>query len=202
MSKTATEKLDSSTPATAFTAEHGINPGGGVYEERPQIPPFGGVEEVAKLTLMFTLWSKVDDFLYQKVGIKPHAVAKEEKKHRAVLRESESYIVVLLCLLNNEHYSASSLVDALVGADATADQRRNARKRLLDRTIPVLGERYGLLDFSERHVGNSMEYSICRSERLVQFAETYLVPGFNNLVSQESVVDEVTVASDSAVKEK
>lgn len=201
MSKTATEKLDSSAPA-AFTAEHGINPGWGVYEERPKIPPFSGVAEVAKLTLMFTLWSKVEDFLYQKVGTQPLSVAKEEKKHLAVLRESESYIVVLLCLLNNEHYSASSLVDALVGAEATADQRRNARKRLLDRTIPVLGERYGLLDFSERHVGNSMEYSICRSERLVQFAETYLVPGFTNLVSQESVVCDVVAVDQGAVNEK
>jgi len=146
------------------------------------IPEFRNVAEIGKLALMFTLWSRIEDFIYNDVGIKPLEASKEEKKHRAVLLESETYLVALLCLLNNEHYSASGLVDAMVGVDATADQRGNARKRILNRTLPIVGDRYGLIDYSERHMGNSMEYSICRSSRLVEFAETHLVSGFDSIV--------------------
>jgi len=170
----------------AFTANHGVNPGWGVYEERPVIPEFGNVAEIGKLALMFTLWSRIEDFIYKDVGIKPLDASKEEKKHRAVLLESETYLIALLCLLNNEHYSASGLVDAMVGVDATADQRGNARKRILNRTLPIVGDRYGLIDYSERHMGNSMEYSICRSTRLVEFAETHLVSGFGSIVGEIS----------------
>ena len=165
-----------------FTADHGVNPGWGVYEERPIIPAFNGVAEIGKLALMFTLWSRVEEFLYNDVGIEPLESLKEEKKHLAVLLESETYLTALLCLINNEHYSAGGLVDAMVGVDATADQRGNARKRILNRTLPIVGDRYGLIEYSERHMGNSMEYSICRSDRLVEVAETYLVTGVSNII--------------------
>ncbi len=165
-----------------FTADHGVNPGWGVYEERPVVPVFNSAAEIGKLAVVFTLWSRVEDFIYNVVGIEPLDSLKEEKKHRAVLLESETYLIALLCLLNNEHYSASGLVDAMVGVDATADQRGNARKRILNRTLPIVGDRYGLINYSERHMGNSMEYSICRSSRLVEFAETYLVTGFGDII--------------------
>lgn len=165
-----------------FSADHGVNPGWGVYEERPAIPVFNGVAEIAKLAMMFTLWARVENFIYNEVGMKPLASSKEEKKHRAVLLESETYLVALLCLLNNDYYSAGGLVDAMVGVDASADQRGNARKRILNRTLPIVGDRYGLIDYSERHMGNAMEYSICRSERLVYFAETHLVTSFTGLI--------------------
>ena len=179
---------DAASHKTTFTADHGVNPGWGVYEERPAIPEFNGVAEIARIAMMFTLWSKVDDYLYQHVGIEPLSLAKEEKKHRAVLLESETFLVALLCLLNNEHYSANGLVDAMVGVNASADQRGNARKRILNRTLPICGDRYGLFDYSERHMGNSMEYSICRSARLVEFAETHLVTGIQGIIGSESVV--------------
>lgn len=181
MQEAAPHKPDVKKRVAPITAEHGVNPGWGVYEERPVIPAFSGVAEISKLALMFTLWSRVEDFIYKEIGIEPLASAKEENKHRAVLLESETYLVALLCLLNNEHYSAGGLVDAMVGVDATADQRGNARKRILNRTLPIVGDRYGLIDYSERHMGNSMEYSICRSERLVEFAETHLVTSFSSL---------------------
>jgi len=157
-----------------------------VYEERPVIPAFNGVAEIGKLALMFTLWSRVEEFLYQEIGIEPLDSPKEEKKHRAVLLESETYLTALLCLLNNEHYSAGGLVDAMVGVDATADQRGNARKRILNRTLPIVGDRYGLIEYSERHMGNSMEYSICRSDRLVEFADTHLVTGVSSIIGAAS----------------
>jgi len=106
--------------AVPFTADHGVNPGWGVYEERPVIPKFNSVAEIGKLALMFTLWSRVEEFVYNDVGIEPLESSKEEKKHRIILLESETYLIALLCLLNNEHYSASGLVDAMVGVDATA----------------------------------------------------------------------------------
>ena len=168
--------------AVPFTADHGVNPGWGVYEERPVIPKFNSVAEIGKLALMFTLWSRVEEFVYNDVGIEPLESSKEEKKHRIILLESETYLIALLCLLNNEHYSASGLVDAMVGVDATADQRGNARKRILNRTLPIVGDRYGLIDYSERHMGNSLEYSICRSNRLVEFAETHLVTSVCNII--------------------
>ncbi len=164
-----------------FTAEHGVTPGWGVYEERPTIPSFNGAAEIGKLALMFTLWSRIEFFIYEEVGIQPLTSAKDEKKHLSVLLESETYLISLLCLLNNDHYSAGGLVDAMVGTDASADQRGNARKRILNRTLPIVGDRYGLIDYSERHMGNSMEYSICRSERLVHFAETHLLTSFKGI---------------------
>jgi len=165
-----------------MTADHGMNPGWGVYEERPVIPAFNGVAEISRLAMMFTLWSKVEGYLYEDIGLEPLSDTKEEKKHRAVLLESETFLVALLCLLNNEHYSAGGLVDAMVGVSATADQRGNARKRILNRTLPIIGDRYGLIDYSERHMGNSMEYSICRSQRLVEFAETQLVTSISDIM--------------------
>jgi len=74
----------------------------------------------------------------------------------------------------------------MVGADASADQRGNARKRILNRTLPIVGDHYKLIDYSERHEGNSMEYSICRSERLVKFAETHLVPAINGMFGKST----------------
>jgi len=68
--------------------------------------------EIGKLALMFTLWSRVEEFVYNDKGIEPLNSLKEEKKHRAILLESETYLVALLCLLNNDYYSASGLVDA------------------------------------------------------------------------------------------
>lgn len=168
-----------------FSADHGVNPGWGVYEERPVIPDFNGVAEIGKLAMLFTLWARIEDYLYEEVGIEPLSTPKEEKKHRAVLLESETYLVALLCLLNNEHYSAGALVDAMVGVAASADQRGNARKRILNRTLPIVGDHYGLIDYSERHMGNSMEYSICRSQRLVDFAESHLVTGLNEILGIE-----------------
>lgn len=186
-----------------FTADHGVNPGWGVYEERPVIPAFGNVAEIGKLALMFTLWSRVEDFLYNDAGIEPLDSLKEEKKHRAILLESETYLTALLCLLNNDYYSAGGLVDAMVGVDATADQRGNARKRILNRTLPVAGDRYGLINYSERHMGNSMEYSICRSDRLVEFAETHLVTGFSNIIGgTESAEPSKRVAAKTRVTKK
>jgi len=138
-SRTSTGHKPALKASSAFTADHGVNPGWGVYEERPVIPEFNNVAEIGKLALLFTLWSRVEDFIYNDVGIKPLDAAKEEKKHRAVLLESETYLIALLCLLNNEHYSAGGLVDAMVGVDATADQRGNARKRILNRTLPIVG---------------------------------------------------------------
>ncbi len=187
---------DAASHKIPFTADHGINPGWGVHEERPAIPEFKGVAEIARIAMMFTLWSKVDNYLYQQVGIEPLSLAKEEKKHRAVLLESETFLVALLCLLNDEHYSANGLVDAMVGVNASADQRGNARKRILNRTLPICGDRYGLFDYSERHMGNSMEYSICRSARLVEFAETHLVTGVQGLIGVEPLIaNEQPVAS-------
>jgi len=78
--------------------------------------------------MLLTLWARVEDYLYDHVGIEPLSSAKEEKKHLSVLLESETFLVALLCLLSDEHYSAGSLVDAMVGVNASADQRGNARK--------------------------------------------------------------------------
>ncbi len=168
-------------PIAPITVNHGVNPGWGVHEERPAIPAFGGAAEIGRLAIMFTLWSRVESFLYDEVGIERLISEKEEKKQRTILLESETYLIALLCLLNNDHYSASGLVDAMVGVDASADQRGNARKRILNRTLPVVGDRYGLIDYSERHMGNSMEYSICRSQRLVEFAEQHLIPAIGSI---------------------
>ena len=182
MQDTALQKSEAKKSIAPFSAEHGLNPGWGVYEQKPAVPQFNGAAEIGKLALMLTLWSKVEDFLYQEVGIQPLEDAKEEKKHLSILHESETYLVAILCLLNSEHYSASGLVDAMAGVNASADQRSNARKRLLNRTLPVGADRYGLFDYSESHMGNSMEYSICRSDRLVEFAEAQLVSGVQTVL--------------------
>ncbi len=173
---------DAALHKNSFSADHGLNPGWGVHEERPAIPEFKGTADIARIAMMFTLWSRIDDFLYQHVGVEPLETPKEEKKHRSVLLESETYLMALLCLLNNEHYSANGLVDAMVGVNATADQRGNARKRIINRTLPICGDHYGLFDYSERHMGNTMEYSICRSDRLVEFAETHLITGVQGII--------------------
>ena len=182
MQDNALQKSEATKSIAPITPELGLNPGWGVYEQKPAIPQFEGTQEIGKLALMLTLWSKVEDFLYQEAGIKPLEDAREEKKHLSILLESETYLVAILCLLSNQHYSASGLIDAMVGVNATADQRGNARKRLLNRTLPVGADRYGLFDYSERHVGNSMEYSICRSNRLVEFARTQLVPDVQSVL--------------------
>ena len=185
MQESVPHKTPPKKNVAAMTVEHGVNPGWGVYEERPVIPDFNGVAEIGKLATLLTLWAHVEDYLYTDVGIEPLSSAKEEKKHLSVLLESETFLVALLCLLNNDHYSASSLVDAMVGVNASADQRGNARKRILNRTLPIVGDHYGLIDYSERHMGNSMEYSICRSQRLVDFAELQLVTGVNDLIGMD-----------------
>lgn len=195
MQESTAEDLPVKKSVAPFNADHGVNPGWGVYEERPAIPAFNGVAEIAKLAVMFTLWSRVENFIYDEVGLQPLSSAKEEKKHRAVLLESETYLIALLCLLNNDHYSAGGLVDAMVGVDASADQRGNARKRILNRTLPIVGDHYGLIDYSERHMGNSMEYSICRSERLVEFAETHLVTSISQMLNITDKKQKKTVSA-------
>ena len=179
--------------ARPITASLGVNPHWSEPDNDPKtevalapIPEFGGSAEIARMALMFTLWASVEDFLYQDVQIEPLSVAREEKKHLTILREAETSIICLLCLLNNEYYSAGKLVDAMIGEYATADQRGNARKRLVNRTLPVIADRYGLLNSYAVGQGNSREYRICRSERLARFAEKHLVSGVRNLLGDES----------------
>ena len=72
------------------------------------------------------------------------------------------------------------------GEFVTADQRGNARKRLVNRTLPVIADRYGLVNCFEIGDGNSREYRIARSERLSRFAEKHLVTGVRNLMGEVS----------------
>jgi len=173
--------------ARPITASLGINPGwceaqAQAEVELPPVPEFSNATEIARIAVMFTLWARVEEFLYDECKVAPLKVIREEKKHLSILRESETSIVCLLCLLNNDHYSASGLVDAMIGEYATADQRGNARKRLVNRSLPVLSERYKLLKLVEVGKGSSREYRICRSERLVKFAETHLVTAVRGLM--------------------
>lgn len=153
--------------------------------ELAPIPEFDGRSEIARLALMFTLWGAVEDYLYQDGQVVPLSVAREEKKHLSILREAETSIICLLCLLNDEYYSAGKLIDAMIGEYATADQRGNARKRLINRTLPVIADRYGLLNYYEVGQGNSREYRICRSESLARFADLHLVTGVRRLMGAE-----------------
>ncbi len=152
-------------------------------DRRPPIPLFDGKAEIGRIALVFTLWARVEGFLYDECGVLPLRNRREEKKHLSILLESETSIVCLLCLLNDEHYSAGALVDAMVGEHATLDERGNARKRLINRTLPIVAERYGLLKYTEKMIGKSREYSICRSPRLTRFAREHLINGFNAIIA-------------------
>jgi hypothetical protein len=177
---------------TPISASLGVNPLWNDDEDTAEsvelapIPQFGGSSEIARMALMFTLWASVEAYLYEEEQIEPLTVAREEKKHLSVLRESETSIICLLCLLNNEYYTAGKLIDAMIGEFATADQRGNARKRLVNRTLPVIADRYGLLNYYEVGQGNTREYRICRSERLARFAEKHLVTGVRRLMGDNS----------------
>lgn len=178
---------------TPISASLGVNPhwaDQGDAEEQgvelAAIPQFGGTAEIARMALMFTLWASVESYLYDDEQIEPLSVLREEKKHLSVLRESETSIICLLCLLNNEYYTAGKLIDAMIGEFATADQRGNARKRLVNRTLPVIADRYGLLNSYEVGHGSTREYRICRSERLVRFADKHLVTGVQRLMGDKS----------------
>ena len=180
---------DSVTP---ISASLGVNPLWTDEEntvdsvELAPIPQFEGTSEIARMALMFTLWASVEAYLYEEEQVEPLTVAREEKKHLSVLRESETSIICLLCLLNNEYYTAGRLIDAMVGGFATPDQRGNARKRLVNRTLPVIADRYGLLRYYEVGHGNTREYRICRSERLARFAGKHLVTGVKQLMGENS----------------
>lgn len=150
-----------------------------------QIPTFEGAGEIGKMALMLTLWTAVESYLYETCGVAAVSNHTEEKKHRAILNESETMIICLLCLLNNEPYTAGGLVDAMIAPDASADQRGNARKRLINRTLPVIADRYQLLQFREHNKGNLREYSIARSARLATFAEQVLVTGVRQITGEE-----------------
>lgn len=178
--------------ARPISASLGVNPDWSVTpepeiaENLPAIPTYEGASEIARMALMFTLWASVEQFLYEQCQVEPLQSPREEKKHLSILRESETSIVCLLCLLNNEYYSAGKLVDAMIGEFATADQRGNARKRLINRTLPVIADRYELLQFAEVGQGSSREYRIWRSPRLAEFAERHLVTGVKNLMGDQS----------------
>ena len=177
---------------TPISASLGVNPLWNDDEDTAEsvelapIPQFGGTSEIARMALMFTLWASVEAYLYEEEQIEPLTVAREEKKHLSVLRESETSIICLLCLLNNEYYTAGKLIDAMIGEFATADQRGNARKRLVNRTLPVIADRYDLLNYYGVGQGNTREYRICRSERLARFAEKHLVTGVRQLMGDNS----------------
>ena len=178
--------------ARSISVSLGVNPlwSDNEVEREPvtlaPIPDFDGRSEIARMTLMFTLWAAVEKFLYEDEQFEPHSVARVEKKHLSVLREAETSMICLLCLLNDEYYSAGKLVDAMIGEFVTADQRGNARKRLVNRTLPVIADRYGLVNCFEIGDGNSREYRIARSERLSRFAEKHLVTGVRNLMGEVS----------------
>lgn len=150
-----------------------------------EVPPYNGAPQIAQMALMFSLWSGVEAFLYDECQVEPLPDNKSELKHLGILRESESSIICLLCLLNNQAYSAGGLVDAMINRNSSADQRGNARKRLLNRTLPVLSDRYGLLQYQAFNKGNLKEYRITRSARLAAFAEQHLVSGVQNICAGE-----------------
>ena len=149
------------------------------------VPEYNGVQQMTQMALMFTLWSRIEDFLYTDCQVAPLQAQKEELKHLGILRESETSIICLLCLLNNEPYTAGRLVDAMISQAASADQRGNARKRLLNRTLPVIADRYGLLQYREHNKGNLKEYRITRSARLAVFAEHHLATGVQQIIGGE-----------------
>ena len=192
MGGTAVSCGSASDAVTPISASLGVNPLWNDDEDTAEsvelapIPQFGGTSEIARMALMFTLWASVEAYLYEEEQIEPLTVAREEKKHLSVLRESETSIICLLCLLNNEYYTAGKLIDAMIGEFATADQRGNARKRLVNRTLPVIADRYDLLNYYGVGQGNTREYRICRSERLARFAEKHLVTGVRQLMGDNS----------------
>jgi hypothetical protein len=192
MGGTAVSCGSASDAVTPISASLGVNPLWTDDEDTAEsvelapIPQFGGTSEIARMALMFTLWASVEAYLYEEEQIEPLTVAREEKKHLSVLRESETSIICLLCLLNNEYYTAGKLIDAMIGEFATADQRGNARKRLVNRTLPVIADRYDLLNYYGVGQGNTREYRICRSERLARFAEKHLVTGVRQLMGDNS----------------
>ncbi len=169
-----------------LTASLGVNPDWS--DDSPpalEVPAFNGVQQITQMTLMFTLWTRVEAYLYGECSVQPLENRKEETRHLNVLRESETSILCLLCLLNNEPYSAGRLVDAMIGQSATADQRGNARKRLINRTLPVIADRYGLLQYRENNQGKVKEYAITRSARLAAFAENHLATGVQQIIGSE-----------------
>lgn len=169
-----------------ITASLGVNTAWQQEADQPlELPSFQGVQQITQMALMFTLWSRVEDYLHGDCEVVPLTAKRDEKKNLAILRESESSIICLLCLLNNEPYTAGGLVDAMIGQAATVDQRGNARKRLINRTLPVIADRYGLLQYRENNKGNLREYSIGRSARLAEFAESYLASGVEQIVNSE-----------------
>lgn len=174
-------ETDCAEPAP-ISVDLGINPDWQEEPDRkPPIPLFDGKTDIARIALVLTLWSRIERFLYDECGVLPLRNQREEKKHLSVLLESETSVVCLLCLLNDSHYSAGGLIDAMVGDHATADERGNARKRLINRTLPIIAERFGLLKYSEQMKGKAREYSICRSPRLVRFAKEHLITGFKDI---------------------
>lgn len=175
-------------PAVArpITSLLGVNPD---WQEQSDsqldVPAFRGVQQITQMALMFTLWGRVEEYLYNDCQIAPLAVEKDELKHLGILRESETSVICLLCLLNNEPYTAGRLVDAMIFGGSSADQRGNARKRLLNRTLPVIADRYGLLQYREHNKGNLKEYRISRSARLAAFAEQHLVAGVQQIIGAD-----------------
>lgn len=192
MGESADSSESTTDAVTPISASLGVNPLWKDEEDTADcvdlapIPQFDGTAEIARIALMFTLWASVETYLYEDEQVEPLTVAREEKKHLSVLRESETSIICLLCLLSNEYYTAGKLIDAMIGEFATADQRGNARKRLVNRTLPVIADRYGLLNYYEVGQGNTREYRICRSERLARFAEKHLVTGVKQLMGDQS----------------
>lgn len=169
-----------------ITTALGVNPDWQESQDTAlEVPAYNGVQQITQMALMFTLWSRVEDFLYSECQISPLPVEKEEIKQLGILRESETSVICLLCLLNNEPYTAGRLVDAMISQNSSADQRGNARKRLLSRTLPVIADRYGLLQYREHNKGNLKEYRISRSARLAAFAEQHLVTGVQQIIGGE-----------------
>ena len=170
-----------------LTADLGVNPGwqGEASPAALDVPAYTGVQQITQLTLMFTLWARVEPYLYEECDVQPLASGRTETRQLGILRESETSILCLLCLLNDEPYSAGRLVDAMIGQAATADQRGNARKRLINRTLPVVADHYGLLQYREYQQGNLKEYKITRSARLAAFAEQHLATGVEQIIGAE-----------------
>lgn len=180
-----------------INADLGVNPDWHQPAQAPiEVPPYKGVQQITQMTLMFTLWAGVEAYLYGECSIAPLEFRKEEKRQLGILRESETSILCLLCLLNNEPYSAGGLVDAMIGEHATADQRGNARKRLITRTLPVIADRYGLLQYQQNYKGNLREYSIARTTRLATFAEQHLAVGVQQIVEGDFICTDEAAGGD------
>lgn len=173
-------------PVRPITTALGVNPNWQDSQVNElEVPAFSGVQQITQMALMFTLWSRVEEFLYSECQVNPLSAEKEELKHLGILRESETSVICLLCLLNNEPYTAGRLVDAMISQNSSVDQRGNARKRLLNRTLPVIADRYGLLQYREHNKGNLKEYRISRSARLAAFGEQHLVTGVQQIIGGE-----------------